>query len=152
MNLAKSFFPRYTVADYQRWEGDWELIEGVPYALAPSPLGRHQKIMAEIIAQVVPQLKKCSQRCFIYPELDWIIDENTVMRPDLMIVCKDIQTYLKETPLVVMEIVSQPTVQKEQILKFSLYEREKVKFYVLLYPEIQKMRVFKLIDNKFEKI
>ena len=152
MNLAKSFFPRYTVADYQRWEGDWELIEGVPYALAPSPLGRHQKIMAEIIAQVVPQLKKCSQRCFIYPELDWIIDEDTVVRPDLMVVCKEVQTHLKEPPLVVVEIVSKSTAQKDQFLKYSLYEKEKVKFYVLVYPEIQKLRVFKLRDNAFEKV
>ncbi|MEO1923214.1 MAG: Uma2 family endonuclease, partial [Nautiliaceae bacterium] len=27
----------YTVKDYEQWEGDWELIEGRPYAMAPAP-------------------------------------------------------------------------------------------------------------------
>ena len=39
--LTKKLLPRYTVKDYERWDGDWELIEGVPYALA-SPSFRHQ--------------------------------------------------------------------------------------------------------------
>ena len=26
--------PRYTVEDYEKWKGDWELIDGIPYALA----------------------------------------------------------------------------------------------------------------------
>ena len=28
----------YTYEDYKRWEGDWELIDGVPLAMAPSPI------------------------------------------------------------------------------------------------------------------
>jgi len=28
----------YTKADYAQWAGDWELIDGVAYAMAPSPL------------------------------------------------------------------------------------------------------------------
>jgi len=27
----------YTFNDYQHWEGNWELIEGMPYAMSPSP-------------------------------------------------------------------------------------------------------------------
>ena len=63
-----------------------------------------------------------------------------------------VQTHLKEPPLVVVEIVSKSTAQKDQFLKYSLYEKEKVKFYVLVYPEIQELRVFKLMDNAFEKV
>lgn len=37
--IAEKYLPRYTVEDYNRWEGDWELIEGIPYASAPSPSG-----------------------------------------------------------------------------------------------------------------
>ena len=29
--------PHYSYQDYRRWEGDWELIEGIPYAMTPSP-------------------------------------------------------------------------------------------------------------------
>ena len=152
MSLAEKYLPRYTIEDYRRWEGDWELIEGMAYALAPSPYGEHQKILMEIGRQISNQLRHCSHKCFVYPELDWIIDEDTVVRPDLMVVCKEVQTHLKEPPLVVVEIVSKSTAQKDQFLKYSLYEKEKVKFYVLVYPEIQKLRVFKLRDNAFEKV
>jgi hypothetical protein len=34
--------PHYTYNDYQKWEGDWELIRGIPYAVSPSPGWRHQ--------------------------------------------------------------------------------------------------------------
>ncbi len=30
MNLALRYPPRYTIKDYLQWEGDWELVEGVP--------------------------------------------------------------------------------------------------------------------------
>jgi hypothetical protein len=29
--------PRCTYGDYERWEGDWELIGRYPYAMSPAP-------------------------------------------------------------------------------------------------------------------
>jgi len=34
---SAQLLPRYTYEDYKLWEGDWELLEGVPSAMAPSP-------------------------------------------------------------------------------------------------------------------
>ena len=33
---------RYTYQDYLLWKGDWELVNGYPYAMAPSPVRSHQ--------------------------------------------------------------------------------------------------------------
>ncbi len=33
----------YTYKDYKLWEGDWELINGHPQAMTPSPKYEHQK-------------------------------------------------------------------------------------------------------------
>ena len=33
--------PNYTVEDYQHWEGDWELWNGVAVSMSPSPFGGH---------------------------------------------------------------------------------------------------------------
>lgn len=52
MELAKKYPPRYTYEGYKRWEGDWELIEGVPYAMAPSPSGKHQRVVAELLGSL----------------------------------------------------------------------------------------------------
>ena len=36
--LKKEDLPAYTYEDYQHWEGDWELIEGIPYAIFRSEI------------------------------------------------------------------------------------------------------------------
>ncbi len=151
MNLARKYLPRYTYEDYKLWEGDWELIEGLPYAMAPSPFGRHQRVAGELIYQLREQLEECPERCFVYPELDWIVNEDTVVRPDLMVVCREVEEYLRETPEVVIEVVSPSTIQKDERLKFELYEREGVKIYVLVYPELKKVRAFRLARSRYRK-
>ena len=34
--------PIYKYADYVKWKGDCELIEGYPFAIAPNLFGKHQ--------------------------------------------------------------------------------------------------------------
>ena len=34
--------PHYSYDDYKIWEGDWELIRGIPYAMAPAASWWHQ--------------------------------------------------------------------------------------------------------------
>ncbi len=151
MNLAKKYPPSYTYEDYKLWEGDWELIEGVPYAMAPSPFGKHQRVAFEFARQLGEQLEHCPDRCFVYPELDWIVSEDTVVRPDIMVVCKEIEEYLRETPELVVEVVSPSTAQKDEKLKYELYEREGVKTYVLVYPDLKKVRAFRLVRSRYRK-
>ena len=38
----------YSAEDYRRWQGDWELIQGTPCAMTPSPTAAHQFISAAI--------------------------------------------------------------------------------------------------------
>lgn len=33
--------PYYTYDDYKSWEGRWELIHGIPYAMSPYPTLKH---------------------------------------------------------------------------------------------------------------
>ena len=141
--------PRYTYEDYKRFEGDWELIEGFLYAMAPSPFGIHQKIMANLIYLFKEELDECE--CDIYPELDYIVSENTVLRPDLAVYCEEIEKYPKTTPKIVIEIVSSSTVDRDEKIKFSIYEKEKVDYYVLVYPDFKKIKIFKNKD-KFDKV
>ena len=35
--MAALLLETYTYDDYKNWQGDWELIYGHPYAMAPSP-------------------------------------------------------------------------------------------------------------------
>ena len=142
--------PSYKYSDYLKWEGDWELIEGYPFAMAPSPFGKHQNIMWKLARYLDEELEDCE--CEGYPELDWIIDEKTVVRPDIAIYCEEIEKYPKTTPKIVIEIISDSTAEKDENIKFKLYEREKVEYYVLVYPDFEKVRIFKLKNSKYDKV
>jgi hypothetical protein len=37
MSSAVKILPHYTYVEYEQWEGQWELIEGIPYAMSPLP-------------------------------------------------------------------------------------------------------------------
>ncbi len=148
--LEARYLPVYTVDDYKKWKGEWELIDGIPFAMTPSLLGKHQKLTAKISHFILSELERNCPESEIsaYVELDWIVNDITVLRPDVSVSCKDVEEYLKE---VVFEVVSKSTVLKDEGLKFEIYEREKVKYYILVYPDIKKVRGFKLKNNKYEK-
>jgi len=38
MSIAERYRPYYTYDDYCQWEGRWELIEGMSYAMSPLPV------------------------------------------------------------------------------------------------------------------
>ena len=87
MSAFPKYLPHYTLADYALWQGDWELWQGVPVAMTPSPFGRHQWIAGQIMRQFLNSLDATCEDCFVLMETDWIVAEDTVVRPDIVIVC-----------------------------------------------------------------
>ena len=149
MNLALKYPPSYTVRDYESWEGDWELIEGIPYALAsPTPL--HQRTGAVLIYIFEKLLETCPE-CRVLYETDWYVSETTVVRPDLLIYCGELTEKIEDTPKLVAEIVSPSSVERDEKLKFELYEREGVDYYLLVYPEKRQLKVYKLTPNGYRR-
>ncbi len=63
------YLPNYTYDDYKQWEGDWELIYGVPYAMSPTPNITHQEINLNIGYELKSKLKAC-KNCKALPEVD----------------------------------------------------------------------------------
>ncbi|RUM42702.1 MAG: Uma2 family endonuclease [Desulfurobacterium sp.] len=152
MNLARKYLPHYTVEDYRIWKGDWELIGGIPYAMAPSPVWKHQRVSGLIFLQIEKQMENCSENCRVCQEVDWIVSKDTVVRPDILVVCGEVEDYVKTTPRVIFEVVSKSTAFKDENLKFELYQKERVNYYALVYPDLKKMRVFKLKNSRYEKV
>ncbi|MEO1928634.1 MAG: Uma2 family endonuclease [Nautiliaceae bacterium] len=141
----------YTYEDYKKWEGDWELIDGIPLAMAPAHLPTHQFITFQISHQLNSQLEEYLE-CAVLGEVDYKIDEENVLRPDLVLTCEKLnKPYLSLAPEIVFEIVSPSTARRDEKFKFELYEKEKVKYYVLVYPNDKKAKVYKLNNSKYEK-
>ena len=143
----------YTYDDYAQWEGKWELIEGLPYAMSPSPMRIHQNITTEIIFRLRDQLesKRCTN-CEVLGEFDYKIANDTVLRPDVVFTCNETnERYLTKAPQIIFEVISSNTAKRDEVYKFSLYEIEKVPYYVLVYPDDLKAKIYKLKDGKYDK-
>jgi len=141
----------YTYDDYKLWEGDWELMNGIAVAMSPAPMRKHQSIATAIITEINNQLDDCT-RCEVLGEVDYKISEDTVLRPDIVLVCdEENDFYLTKTPEIIVEIISKSTAKRDETYKYSIYEAEKVKYYILVYPDDLKAKVYKLDSKEYDK-
>jgi len=144
------YIPRYTYADYALWEGDWELIDGHPYAMAPSPFGPHQRFSAELIRLTGNELHSHKCTCQVFADLDWIVDDETIVRPDVMIACgQPVEKYLEYAPVWIVEILSASTAFRDQIVKKELYAEQGVKYYLIADPDKKTIIVYELINGEY---
>ena len=81
-------------------------------------------------------------KCCILMETDWYVSNDTVVRPDVMVVCQSVDEKVMVTPEVVVEIVSTSSTKRDEVMKFDLYQREGVLYYVLVYPEKQLAKIY----------
>lgn len=146
--------PRYTYDDYAQWKEDWELIGGYPYQLLPSAKRKHNRIQINLIKQAENQFDQNNNcNCVVFIELDWKIDKENVIRPDFMIVCGEITTdYLEFPPVLVVEVISQGSIQKDRNVKFELYQQQGVKYYLMIDYTKETVEVFQLIDNVYRSV
>jgi len=148
--MSVAYIEHYTVDDYAQWQGEWELIEGMPYAMAPSPAVTHQSINMKIARQLDELLEECDE-CQALFEIDWTVCHDTVVRPDTLVICYEPDEKLTKKPEVIFEVTSPSTVLKDEKVKFEIYEREGVNFYVMVYPSMKVAKVFELIDGRYTK-
>ena len=141
---------RYTIKDYIHWEGDWELIGGVPYAMAPAPVGKHQWVMMRLGSFLNQALENCD-RCFVVGEAEWRISEDTVVRPDVMVMCGELVNYFSDTPEIVFEIVSPSTRLRDEIMKKELYRHQRVPYYALVYPDEERVVFYRLEGEEYKQ-
>lgn len=87
--------------------------------------------------------KSCN--CNVYQPIDVKIKENTVVNPDLLIVCEEIEGQYLDKPFpLAVEILSPSTKVKDQVSKYALYEEFGIKYYIMIDPEDNSIQVFKL--------
>ena len=144
----------YTYADLLEWEGDtrYELYGGQPRAMS-SPSDVHQEISMALSAQLYNYLKgkRCKPyaapfdvRLFEEPG-DHPEDTDTVVQPDLMVVCdpdKVDRHGVRGSPDMIIEILSESTGQLDRLIKFNLYQKAGVPEYWIVNPEEESVQVF----------
>jgi len=152
MQLTARELPHYTHEDYINWEGRWELIQGIPYAMPPSPSYTHQRISQKIARLLDEALDDCTSCRAVLP-VDWKIADDTVVQPDNMVLCYQPDgCFLTKAPSLIFEILSPSTSSKDRITKFNLYEEEGVYYYCIVDPGIGTAKVYVLRNGRYVKL
>lgn len=140
----------YTVSDYFLFPESQrvELIDGVIYNLAvPSFL--HQSFVSEISYQLTAFVKGNHGKCKVFQapinvQLDK--DDRTMVQPDIAIFCHLEDLYKKVyfgAPDMIIEVVSPSSRNKDMFVKLQKYAKAGVREYWLVYPEEQRVVVFR---------
>lgn len=147
--------PRYRYADYRAWDGPerWELIEGEPCLMSPSPTSRHQELVGELLLQIGLHLR--GRPCKVLPSpLDVRLPKDqeaeddiaTVVQPDLVVVCdpqKIDRAGVRGAPDLVIEVLSPSTALRDRQVKRQLYLECGVREYWIVDDEAREITLFR---------
>ncbi|MDH4129473.1 MAG: Uma2 family endonuclease [Spirochaetota bacterium] len=146
----------WTYADYTNLTDDkrHEILEGELIEMAPAPNFKHQIISSKIYKVIDAFVEDNKLGIIAYAPVDVIFDQHNTLQPDIIYISNDNKKIIKEkgvfgSPDLVIEILSQSTVTKDREIKFSIYEKFKVKEYWIVDPENKSVDVFCLEANNF---
>ena len=148
------YLPNYTIDDYNQWGAEWELIDGIPFSLIPSQTRRHQLISGTLTSQIGNALKAQKETCddyYVVYSLDWIVNNSTVVRPDISVNRKSPGDFITSAPVLIIEIMSTSTALKDRHVKFDLYQQHGVKYYIIADPNTRLHQIYLLKDGQYEE-
>lgn len=145
---------KYTYKEYLTWLDNerWELIDGVPYNMTPAPSTRHQNIVGSFSRIIRNNLIGKSCIPFVAPT-DVILSELDVVQPDVFVVCdkrKITEANIQGAPDLIIEVMSPVTGLKDRREKKALYEKYRVKEYIIIDPINNYGEQYVLKDNGYE--
>ncbi|OQP50547.1 hypothetical protein A4H97_01525 [Niastella yeongjuensis] len=150
MRSSERIIPYYTYDQWVRWEGLWELINGLPFAITSSSDIKHQ-IISSKVATVFTIPLELSKECSAYLPIAYKVSEDTILQPDLLVVAEEItKDYLDFPPVLVVEIISTKTELTDRYTKFNIYESKGVKYYIIVTPDKERVEIYELIDREYE--
>ena len=149
---ALDYLPHYSYADYKEWNGEWELYNGRAVSMLPSPMINHQVIAYAIARELGNDISDNCDRCLVLGEEDWKLSDDTVLKPDVVLICDEPNdSYITKAPEIIVEVISKSTAKRDESYKFDTYEKENVKYYIIVYPDDLKAKVYKLENKKYQK-
>lgn len=137
----------HTATEYFSWQESprCELIAGVIYDMAPAPTLAHQRILGNVYRWLHSKFMQKKgggdepPQCeVLFSPIDVKLSEQTIVQPDLVIVCDLAKLhngkYIDGAPDLVLEVLSPSTALKDRREKKAEYEKAGVKEYLLVNP------------------
>ena len=132
-----------------------ELIDGEHF-VTPSPNLKHQAVSRNLLTTIGAFLRLQPFGKVYGAPLDVVFSHFDVVEPDLLYVSEARRAVLTKAnvqgaPDLVVEIGSPSTRRRDEKLKHQLYERFSVTEYWVVDPDIDVVRVFRLLNGKYER-
>lgn len=128
-----------------------ELLEG-EHVVTPAPNTRHQRLVRRLLGLVDPFVESnLLGEVFVAP-YDVVLSEHDVVQPDLLFVAREHrdrigEAHLEGAPDLVVEIVSESTRRRDEVLKRHLYERYGVGEYWVVDPAVETIKVYRWTEQ-----
>lgn len=151
---------KLTYEDYLQFPEDGkrhELIDGEHF-VTPTPVRKHQAIAMNLSGLIWSYLQQHPVGRVYGAPFDVIFSDYDVVEPDLIYISNEraqqIETspWVKGAPDLVIEIGSPETRRRDETTKRRLYERFGVQEYWIVDPEIDAIKVFRRIEERYERV
>jgi Uma2 family endonuclease len=150
---------KFTYEDYLTFPDDGkrhEIIDGEHY-VTPSPNTRHQKICANLHLLVGTFVREQTLGTVYFAPLDTLFSDLDVVQPDLLFVSTgrgEVITAknISGAPDLVVEVLCEGTRRKDEVTKRKLYERFRVGEYWIVDPELETVKVHRLVGDSYERV
>ena len=130
----------------------YEVLEG-DLIVSPSPRIKHQQISWKL-AELLNLAVRAGHGMAVAAPLDVVLADSDVVEPDLLFIARDHMAIVTEdniqgAPDLVVEIISEGSRRRDVLTKRAVYERYGVRFYWLVDPEEETVRVFALQNGAY---
>jgi Uma2 family endonuclease len=148
---------RLTYEDYCLLPNDgkrYEIIDGELF-VTPSPLTRHQLVLANLLYYMTDFVKK-NNLGQVYPApFDVVFSRFDVVEPDILYVSEARASVVTEknvqgAPDLVVEVLSESTAKIDRTTKLKLYARYGVVEYWVIDPELCSAEIYRLVPAGYE--
>lgn len=149
---------KLTYEDYLQMpeEQRYELLEG-DLRMVPAPGFMHQQVLAKLYKAVDAYLQRHGLGQVYFAPLDVILDDDSVVQPDLVVILNENVSIIKPeglrgAPDLVVEVLSPGNAHRDRGVKRRLYGRYGVKEYWLVDPQERTVEVTSLRDGVLETV
>src|SRR6185503_16136140 len=147
---------KLTYDDYVTLPDDgkrYEILDG-DLAVTPSPLVRHQRVLGNLYRVLDEYVREYDAGLVLLAPVDVVLEESTVVVPDLVFVAKDRLAIVTEravegSPDLLVEILSKGSVRRDRGAKMKLYARFEVSHYWIVDPRERTVEMHEREDEDY---
>ncbi len=132
----------------------YEIVEGELY-VTPAPSGTHQRISGRLERQIADFFHARSLGEMLHAPIDVILTSGDIVQPDIVVVSNPLQVSkrgIEGAPLLVAEILSPSTRERDQGLKARRYAELGVQHYWIVDPEARRLDCYRLEAGAFKHV